>query len=227
MAQLLNPILGDPSGRVRNVVFRIRKGANFIGPRPSTRSTAASEAELALRAKFGLTQKIAKSINSIQLLKDVWPKSTGRMSKCNEIFQSNYNVVQSVDDFGSVNVSPIFGFGLENGAVTTTTTGVHFIADALGVNTGINTAVEKQVTAAGVIVLLNPTLSGIPKVMVLPFKAMNKNLDLLNPMDFTFDFSGSELEIFQKYGDKKGFGCLITIDSLGKSVHYSTTIGSL
>jgi hypothetical protein len=226
MAQLFNPILGDPSGKIGHVVFRVRKGANFIAPKPSARSTAANENELALRAKFGLTQRIAKSINSIQLLKDLWPKSTGRMSKCNEIFQANYKVIKSLDDFGSVNVSPLFGFGLENGAITTTATGIHFVADALGVSTGINTGTEKQVTAVGVVVLLNPNSNELPASQVLPFKADLKSLDLLNPMDFTADFSGSELTIYESYGDKKVFACLLTIADTGKAVRYSTTIHS-
>jgi hypothetical protein len=227
MAQLFNPILGDPSGRLGHVVFSRRKGANFIGPRPSARSSEANAIELAIRSKFGLTQKIAKSINSIQLLKDVWPKSTGRMSKCNEIFQANYKVIKSVEDFGSVKVSPFFGFALENGVLTATTTGIHFVSDALGVSTGIDTGTEKQITATGVIVLLNPTSEEIPNVQIIPFQANMKPLDLLNPMDFTVDFVGSELAMYQSYGDRKVFGCLITVADSGKAIHYSTTINSL
>src|ERR1035437_8129726 len=226
MARLYNQILGDPSGTLGNMVFRIRKGADFIAKRPSPRSTAANNSELAFRGKFGLTGKIAQGINSVDVLKEVWPTSTGRASKFNGIFKANYKLINSAENPGSAIVAPVFGFNAANAVLTAGASGIHLVTDALGVNIGVDTGVEKFLVAAGIVVLNNPTLENIATNQVIPFKSNQHNLDLINPVDLTADFSGGTLAMYESYTDKKVFACLVTLDENGKAVHYSSTFNS-
>jgi hypothetical protein len=227
MAQLFNQILGNPSGLLGGIVFRIRKGAIFMASRPSKRGSLPSVEEEAFRAKFALTGKIAHGINSISVLKDAWPKGIGRMSKFNEIFKANYDLVNSAANLGSVTVAPVFGFNLTNPVLTAGASGVHFVADALGVNVGIDTGIEKYVMSAGIVVLLNPTSESIPKTNVLAFKSIQHNLDLINEIDHTIDFSANLLSIYGSYTDRKVFACLVTLDDNSKVIRYSITAHSI
>ena len=227
MAQLFDKILGSPSGELGDMVFRRKKGGNIIAKQPVHRATPLSDAEKAFRSKFGLAGRLACKINSIQVLKDVWPKGTGKGSKCNEILKANYNSINTAADLGEVLVSPLFGFSVANAVLTAGPTGIHFAADALGVNVGIDTSIEKSVVTAGIVVLTTPTKAGIPALQVLAFKSIQHNLDLINPIDHTVEFNGGTLNLYSEYTTRRVFASLVTLDDAGKGVRYSTTFSSL
>ena len=208
------------------MVFRRRKGINIIAKQPTPRSSSPKASELAFRAKFALTGKIASGINSIQLLKDVWPSSTGRMSKFNEIFKANYDLINSAENLGSISVVPIFGFNVANAVLTAGVSGIHLVTDALGVNIGIDTSVEKYIVTGGIVVLQTPMLANIPAMKVIAFKSIQHNLDLINEVDFTAAFTGDVLKIYESYTDRKVFACLVTLDDTGKAIRYSSTVNS-
>jgi hypothetical protein len=226
MAELFDKILGTPSGLLGDMVFRRKKGGNIIAKHPIPRSSALKDSEKAFRAKFALAGKIASKINSIQVLKEVWPKSTGKGSKCNEIMKTNYNVINSAENLGSVAVVPLFGFNVAHAVLTAGASGIHLVTDALGVGVGIDTSVEKYLVAAGVVVLQTPTSADMPKNQVIAFKSIQHNLDLINPVDVTLDFSGGTLAMYESYTVKKAFACLITLDDTGTAIRYSSTLNS-
>ena len=226
MAQMFDQVLGNASGLIGNLVFRIRKGANFISRQPSHRSSPLEPNEVAIRSKFGLTVKVASGINSIKELKDCWPKSTGRASKCNLIFKANYKIINSVANLGSVAVVPTFGFNTVNAVLTAGVAGIHLETDALGVGIGIDTSIEKFIVAAGVVVLQTPTLEDIDAIQVIAFKTQQHNLDLINPLDLTVNFAGGGLTMYESYTDRKVFACLVTLDDAGKAIRYSCTVHS-
>ena len=226
MAQLLDQVLGNASGLISTLVFKVRKGANFISRQPSKRSSALGSDEIAIRSKFGLAGKVASGINSIKELKDCWPKSTGRASKCNLIFKANYKTINSAANLGSVAVVPTFGFNTVNAVLTAGVAGIHLVADVLEVNVGIDTSIEKNIVAAGVVVLQTPTLEDIDAIQVIAFKTPQHNLDLINPVDLSAAFAGGELTMYESYTDRKVYACLVTLDDAGKAVRYSCTVHS-
>ena len=226
MAELFNQVLGFPSGKLGTLVFRRRKGGNIIALEPTPRSSPLQNKEVSLRSKFALAGKIASKINSLQVVKDVWPPNTGKGSKCNQILKVNYDLINSAENLGSVTVGPLFGFNTINPVLTAGAAGVHLVTDALGVNIGVDTSIEKYIVCAGIIVLQTPTLENLPPTQVMAFKSIQHNLDLINPVDQTVDFNGDELSLYQSYTDKKIFACLITLDDSGKAIRYSSTVHS-
>jgi hypothetical protein len=226
MAELFNQVLGFPSGKIGTLVFRRRKGGNIIALEPTPRSSPLQNKEVSLRSKFALAGKIASKINSLQVVKDVWPKNTGKGSKCNQMLKVNYDLINSAENLGSVTVGPLFGFNTINPVLTAGVTGVHLVTDALGVDIGIDTSVEKFIVSAGIIVLQTPTLENLPATQVMAFKSMQHSLDLINPVDHTVDFNGEPLALYQSYTVKKVFACFVTLDDLGKAIRYSSTVHS-
>src|ERR1035438_5321826 len=114
MGHLSNQVLGDASGKVGHMVFRVRKGTNIISKVPAKRTKPPTEKELAIREKFGLAGKVARGIYSIEQLKEVWPVLSGKMTVCNEIFQINYKLLNTLANLGTVSVAPIYGFSVIN-----------------------------------------------------------------------------------------------------------------
>jgi hypothetical protein len=227
MGRLLDQILGSASGLVGNkLVFRNNATANIIAKRPKKRTSAPSDAELAFRAKFALTGKVARAINSIAILKALWPHNSKGLSKFNEIFQANYSLVNSLANFGSATVVPAFGFNTINPVVTAGPTSVHVETDALGVNVGIDTSVEKFIAAVGVVVLLTPIATGTPAAATIAFQTVHANLDLINPVDLTANLTGTDLTMYGSYTDRKIYACLITLDDNGKAIRFSSTVHS-
>jgi hypothetical protein len=227
MGHLSNQVLGDASGKVGHVVFRLRKGTNIISKVPPKRTKLPTEKELAIREKFGLTGKVARAIYSIGQLKEVWPQLSGKMSVCNEIFQINYKLINTLANLGAVSVAPIYGFNIINPVVTIGASSVHLATDALGVDAGIDTSIEKFSMACGVIILQNPTLESWPKSDVVAFKSLQHNLDLINTVDLTGQLSGTDLTKFNGYTTKAAFACILTLDDNGKAIRYSQTVRSV
>ena len=77
-----------------------------------------------------------------------------------------------------------------NAVLTAGVSGIHLVTGALVVNVGVDTGVEKYIIAAGVVVLKTPTKENIAATQMIAFKSIRHNLDLINPVDLTADFSG-------------------------------------
>ena len=226
MGHLTKQVFGEVNGAVGHVVFKHRAGANYIAMRVAKMKASFDPVVLARRAKFALTGKIAKAINSLTVLKTAWPITAGKLSRYNEIFQANYKLIGSVANIGTVSVAPLFGFSLANPHLLTQAAGIQLTADAIGIKAGIDTGVEKFVLAAGVIVLQDPTVEGYPATLVIPFKSIQTNLDLINPVTLTAELEGTSLIQYQGYATKKAFACLVTVNDNGQTVHASVSVQS-
>jgi len=227
MGHLTKQVFGEVNGAVGHVVFKHRAGANYIAMRVAKMKASFDPVVLARRAKFALTGKIAKAINSLALLKSAWPQELDKkLSRFNEIFQTNYDLIGSVANIGTISVAPVLGFTIANPHVTNLVAGVQIETDALGVNIGIDTGIEKFLVAAGVVLLQGPTVEGLPQTLVIPFKTTQQNLDLINPVSLTAQFMGTELFEYESYATKKAFACLITLNDNGQLVKSSRSVHS-
>jgi hypothetical protein len=226
MGHLTKQVFGDVNGAVGHVVFKKRGDSNYIAMRAEKMKATLDPVVLARRAKFALTGKIAKAINQLPVLKAAWPVAVGKMSRFNEIFQTNYGLIGSAANIATVSVAPLFGFSLVNPHVSALANSIQLTADALGVKVGIDTGIEKTFVAAGVILLSNPTQEGYPANLVIPFKSIQQNLDLINPIDVTIEIEGTSLDQYAYYSDRKAFGCLVTLDNDGKTIRSSVSIHS-
>ena len=227
MGHLSKQVFGEVTGAVGHVVFKHRAGDNYIAMRAGKQKICTDPVILARRAKFALAAKIAKAINSLALLKSAWPQvADKKLSRFNEIFQTNYDLIGSVANIGTITVAPVFGFDLANAHVTNLADGVQVQTDALGVGIGIDTGIEKFLVAAGVVLLQGPTVEGYPSTLVIPFKTIQQNLDLINPVSLTAQFMGTELFQYGAYTTKRAFACLITLDDNGQLVKSSRSAQS-
>jgi hypothetical protein len=227
MGRLSKQVFGEVTGAVGHVVFKHRAGDNYIAMRAEKQKVCTNPIVLARRAKFALAAKVAKAVNSIAILKAAWPTLIDKkLSRFNEIFQSNYDLIGSVANIGTLTVAPVLGFTVTNSHVTNLADGVQLEADALGVNIGVDTGIEKYIAAAGIVLLQGPTVEGLPPTLLIPFKSIQQNLDLINPVDFTVQFTGTEQFEYESYATKRAFVCLLTLDDDSHVIKASRTLHS-
>src|ERR1039458_191082 len=115
MAILIEGLFGSLSGKLGDVVYRKKGGKTIVARRPKPRQSPLSEREIIGQKIFGLTGKIAKTINAIELLKYFWHRIAGKnQSSYHLIFKKNYAVVRMEDLPGYIFLTPSQGFLLIN-----------------------------------------------------------------------------------------------------------------
>jgi hypothetical protein len=227
MARLLTQVLGTMSGSVGDIVFRRRGGRSYVSAHPSGYTPRTDAATVARKKQFKTAVEIAKNINSIALLKAVWPTdSTKLVSKFQKMVSVNYKLVSGVDLTGQPTLTPNLGFEMTTPVVALTANSVHFSAGQLGVDLGIETSIEKFFCIAGIIVMKSPTDLLSQDIYVLKFKTGQQNLDLITEIDVTIPLSGIDQQILAKYSVKRAFFAFLTLDDNGSVIKYSATYGS-
>lgn len=227
MARLLTQVLGIMSGSVGDIVFRRRGGRSYVSAHPSSYTPRTDAASMARKKQFKTAMEIGKTINSIPLVKAIWPADpTKATSKFNKMVSVNYKLINGDDLTGQPTLTPDFGFGMTNAAVEIAANAVTFSADALGVNLGIDTSTEKTYSTVGLILLNGPIDPLSPDIQVIKFSSAAVNLDLLNPIEVSHPLSVIDQQIIAKYTNKRAFVAFLTLDDFGKVIKHSTTYGS-
>jgi len=171
--------------------------------------------------------EIAKNINNIPLLKAVWPADpTKLVSKFQKMVSVNYKLISGEDLTGQPTLTPTLGFEMTNALVALNPTNVHFTADQLGIDLGIDTSIEKTFCVAGLIVMNGPTDQLSQDINVLRFKTANQSLDLITNISVTIPLTGMDQQFLSKYTVKRAFFAFLTLDDNGAVVKHSATYGS-
>jgi hypothetical protein len=227
MAILINSLFGGLSGKLGNVVYRKRGGKTIVARCPSARQSPLSEREIIGQKIFGLTGKIAKAINAIELLKYFWhPIAAKNQSIYHVIFKKNYAIVR-IEDFPSyIFLTPSQGFNLINPSLYPGESNLVIECKALGDHDAFDTQVEKYVAVAGIVVMKDPTIENISPYQVMSFKSKKY---LFYPNDYlsiNLEFTGGQLEIYESYSIKKVFAAFVTLDEEERPVQHSITFTS-
>jgi hypothetical protein len=227
MAILINSLFGGLSGKLGDVVYRKRGGKTIVARRPSARQSPLTEKEILGHKIFGLTGKISKAINGIELLKYFWhPISAKNQSIYHVIFKKNYAIVR-IEDFPSyILLTPSQGFNLINPSLYPGESNLVIECKSLGERSEFDTQVEKYVAVAGIVVMKDPTIENISPYQVMSFKSKKY---LFYPNDYlsiNLEFTGGQLEIYESYSVKKVFAVFVTMDEEERPVQHSLTFTS-
>lgn len=227
MARLLTQVLGVISGSVGDIVFRRRGGRSYVCAHPSGYTKRTDAASVSRKKRFKTAVEIAKNINTIPMLKAVWPADPSKLvSKFQKMVSVNYKLVNGDDLTGQPTLTPDFGFEMSTPLVAITQNAVTFTADALGVGIGIDTSIEKFYCVAGLIVMNSPTDQLSQDITVLKFQTSRQQLDLITNINESIPLTGIDQQLLAKYGVKRAFFALLTLDDAGSVVKHSATYGS-
>lgn len=227
MGELKRQVLGDASGAVGHLVFRIKGKKNIIAQRPVKKENppVPSDAILARRERFRLTGSVAAVINKTGALSEIWPTPGENLgSRFNEIFKKNFSTIGSIENLGDAQLIPSFGITLMNAAITLTSTTVTVAADQFGSSAFIDSEKEKFLVAEGIVILSTPLNPESPKFLVLPIKSGLQSMDTDTPISITHTFSAGEATAFAAYTNKKVFLTLLTLTAGGVPVHFTEQV---
>jgi hypothetical protein len=94
MGRLKNTILGDVTGKVGNIVFRVKGKKSYVYERPKKVKVSQKQEAKEARSKFTPLSKFASFINSIPELKYFWTKSDIKASSTyHKISKENYSAL--------------------------------------------------------------------------------------------------------------------------------------
>ena len=97
---------------------------------------------------------------------------------------------------------------------------------AIGDHSSFDTNVEKYVAVAGIVILKDPTIEGLPQYQVMAFKSKKYLFYPNDYMSLNLEFSGCELLKFESYSIKKVFAVFVTLDEEERPVQHSLTFTS-
>ena len=104
MAEITKSVLGQVNGQLGNLVFRRMNGNRFVSVRPSKYRAGKSASAEEGRGNFAITVALAKSVNRIPLLKEIWTVSnTEGTNSFQKLIKNNAKIVKE----GSLTTSNI------------------------------------------------------------------------------------------------------------------------
>lgn len=224
MAKLKKEILGKVSGSLGDLTFRQRNGQSYISTRPISFRPGNDQSSIDRRNKFKLSIKLSQAIYSLNELKYIWTKETsGNKLPFNYITQSNYPFAGNGVLTGIVKLVPSIGFNVSNPIVVYNQNNIVVNIDAIGVNSGVNPAVETKVKLLSVFNLSNPIDNSFDEYTFLNLVSAPQETDLEQVNSFTLNLSNIDSQFMGMYQNHKGYFVLITLDANNNIVHYSNT----
>lgn len=224
MATLKKTILGRLSGTVGDLVFRNKKGRNFVSSKPASFNAPSDEASLERRARFGLTIKFATSVGSIPELKEIWRTyKPSRYTTHNFIIKENYPLITHEGISNAAMIVPPNGFLNDFDSINVSQSNLTVEYTAIGNELGIDPLVETNFRLAGIIFLSSPVDSSFQPYSFISVISGPVPVDLNEPLVFTAPFSAQQSELVSKYQTRKAFCTVISFTAENKIVNFART----
>jgi hypothetical protein len=225
MARIKNQILGNVSGFIGPVVFKMLGTTQYIARKPASFIPGTDSASVFRRDQGAFVGKLSSKIYSIDIIKKFWKHSVQKQFRIyQKIWSENYHAVNCNDLNRPPKFTPTHDFLVNNPSFLFAESSFTLKSDPIGVCTLINPALEKFVLPVGVIVLKEPKAASSPKTEIIPFIGKNEILDLSSPLYINIDLPVPEATQFNRYKFHKCYLILITQDDNEQPVHCSNCL---
>ena len=213
MARIKNQLLGNVSGFVGPVVYKIRGTTQYIASRPDSFIPGTDPASVFRRDQIAYIGKLSSKIYSIGIIKKLWsPKVKNQSYIYQKISAENYHTANCNDLDKPPKLSPTQDFIISNPLFLFEEKSFLFKSDPIGASTLINPAIEKFILPVGVIVLKDPKSPASPPMEIIAFKGKNEILDLNSELNFNIELPIPENAKYMHYQFHKCYLILITLD---------------
>lgn len=223
MSHLVHRFFGDLSGKLGDVVFRIRGNKNYIA-QASSGYTQPDTAEYRDKlSRFGLTSRFCSAVVRMKEIKGIWKELYQDVHLFNMLKSINWQYTEAEEVTEYAVISPITGFSAQPGSAELSALMLTVNMLPLTIESGINPAVEKLVNLSAVVVLSGPVDAGISKNHVFPLVSDSVLFNLTDPITFRVYLSDADADMLVHYGNRKVFCSLVTLDAGGVPVEASKT----
>jgi len=213
MARIKNQFLGNVSGFIGPVVYKMRGNTQYIASRPNSFIPGTDPASIFRRDQCAFVGKISSKIYSIDIIKKIWCSTLKKQSWIyQKIWSENYHAANCNDLDKPPKLSPARDFIISNPSFLFEKKSFLLKSDPLGATALINPATEKFIVPAGVIVLKDPKSPASPPMEIIAFKGKNEILDLNSDLTFNIDIPTPADIRYIHYQFRKCYLILITLD---------------
>jgi hypothetical protein len=227
MATIDEELLGKLNGSLGNIVIKNNKGKRYVAAKPGSFVPGLDPESVARRDKFALTGRLSKRIYNVIYLKTIWKNHAPvNTTPFNFITKTNYPRVSSSDLSDQVTLTPGGGFDIAVNSVQLNSSEAKAVLNAVETNNGIDPVKGPNIVMVSILFLNNPKDEVTGADAFITLLSAPQPTDLSTETTFNIPLSYQETLVFNKYQDKKGFFCLITLDADDNPVHYSSTFVS-
>jgi hypothetical protein len=213
LARIKNQLLGNVSGFVGPVVYKIRGTTQYIASRPESFLPGTDPASVFRRDQIAYIGKLSSKIYSIGIIKKLWsPKVKNQSYIYQKISAENYHTANCNDLNKPPKLSPTQDFIISNPLFLFKVKSFLFKSDPIGTSTVINPAIEKFILPVGVIVLKDPKSPASPPTEIIAFQGKNEILDLNSDLNINIDIPTPADIKYIHYQFRKCYLILITLD---------------
>jgi len=226
MAHLRKQVLGQIQGGIADIKIKYRNGKPYVASKPGKFNTGKDPVTLFKKNQGKFIGKLSSVIYKIEILKKIWSLTDAPKGYTyQQIWARNYRSIKNNDLSGSVTLVPSCGFKTtrqtielkENNTGTLT-------ASPPDDKIGLNLAIEKKITAAGIIILKNRTDgsdSGLGYASILSDPI---DFDLTSPIVINFNITQYTFPSINFCSIRKSYITLIILDESGSPIHCSEVI---
>ncbi|MDR3669130.1 MAG: hypothetical protein P4L35_20055 [Ignavibacteriaceae bacterium] len=225
MARIKNQILGDVSGSLGHVVYKIIGNTPYVAKRPNSFIPGTDPASVFRRDQGAFIGKLSSKIYSIGIIKKLWSYSVKNQSRIyQKIWSENYHTANCNDLDSGAKLTPDLGFNVTNTSFLFDERSFLLKSDPLTELNGINPAIEKFILPVGVIVLKDTKSAAAPPLEIIAFTGKNEILDLKTPLNINITLLPPEYIKYNLYRFRKCYLILITLDANENSIHTSNCL---
>jgi len=225
MARIKNQFLGNVSGFIGPVVYKIRGTTQYIASRPDSFIPGTDPASVFRRDQLAYIGKLSSKIYSIGIIKNLWSPIVKNHSYIyQKISADNYHAANCYDLNKPPKLAPSADFIVSNVSFLFENKSFLFKSDQLGASTVINSVIEKFILPVGVIVLKEPKSVASPPMEIISFKGKNEILDLNSELNFNIELPTPENIKYMHYQFRKCYLILITLDKNENPIHCSNCV---
>lgn len=222
MAIVNGNVLGNLRGRLGNLAARTVAGRTILSARPSSFNVSYDPAVVAVRQRFAVTATLAKNINALSTLSEIWKSSKGDgISVFNTIFKQNFQF-SDADKPTVDNIITPGGFVMD---VQNPVVGANSItADISALNTSaIFAPDEVDLTISALVCFHNPTDPEDAPYRLINLSKNEAGFDFTTPYSLDMALNILQAAIAAKYQDSILYLSVASKDADGKVVQYSAT----
>jgi hypothetical protein len=213
MARVKNQILGDVSGKLGHLVYKIIGNTQYVAKRPNSFIPGTDPASVFRRDQGAFVGKLSSKIYSIDIIKKLWNHSVQKHFRIyQKIWSENYHAANCNNLDQLPKLSPSIGFLVTNPSFIFDKNSFSLKTDPLGAAANINPAIEKFILPVGVIVLKDRKSEAIAPLDIIPFAGPTEILDLNTEMNINITLPAPIDIIYRYYKFKKCYLILISLD---------------
>lgn len=232
MPKVVDQFAGRIRGKLGDIIFKITHGISYAGRAPLPRPASQDAKMVAIRVKFGLANKLGHAVKALPLLNHFWelfqlPGSSGYKTVMNKVMKKNFAHTTITGLTDSVILVPERGITINQSDITLSKTEVVVELDPIGYSDVINLTVENKFVMNMVLFLGGPIGTEDSAFNFIHKTSAEIPLNLTNPLTINIPMDTLDGDLFDAYTTKKAYFSLVTIDTEGNPVRYSSTIHSV